>query len=249
MENKQIEDNNNSAQQEMEFNIDDKKNIKLIMETYDLDEISTKKIYLTLNKNVFSVLRYISNEINNLTIITSQTNVDREKARDIYYKCNKDVVESITYILNDETDTKQIINNQQNEAPTPIFDNQRKYKHVIEYGKDLFFDEENNFLFDAETKEFFCHMNNATQKISELRCMVDAKDTIIQSQKKNIKLEKLEYFLEDYQKELLDWAKSKLEKWEHDEELQTKYKTKNDYEIKLENEIKLKYADEMSIYK
>ena len=92
-------------------------------------------------------------------------------------------------------------------------------------------------------------MNNATQKISELRCMVDAKDTIIQSQKKNIKVEKLEYFLEDYQKELLNWAKSKLEKWEHDEELQTKYKTKNDYEIKLENEIKLKYADEMSIYK
>lgn len=241
MENKQ------SNQQQTEFNIDDIKNIKLIMDTYNLDENSTKQIYLTLNKNVFSVLRYISTEINNLTIICSQTNIEREKARDVYYKCNKDVVESITYILNDEKDKKNDI--ETNEKSIPIFDNQRKYKHVIEYGKDLFFDEDNNFLFDAETKKFFCYMNNATQKISELRCMVDAKDTIIQSQKKNIKIEKLESFLEDYQKELVAWAKSKLEKWDNDEELQQKYKIKHDYEIKLENEIKLKYAAEFSIYR
>ena len=112
------------------------------------------------------------------------------------------------------------------EEEIPLFDENKKYRHIIEYGKDLLYDEENDFLFDAETKEFFSTMKSAKTKISELRYIVDAKDTVIQSQKKTIKKEKIE----------------------EDEKLKNKYPNKDDYKNHLETQIKLKFANETSKY-
>ena len=72
-------------------NEEDKQNIKIIMDKHNLDEETTKKIYLAFNKNIIAVLKYISTEIDNIKIICNQTGIEIEKARDIYYKCNNNV--------------------------------------------------------------------------------------------------------------------------------------------------------------
>ena len=128
--------------------------------------LTTKKIYLAFNKNVIAVLKYISNEIDNIKIICNQTGIEIEQARSIYYKCNKDIIESISYILED----KHLEDNKKNEKEeieikNPEFDNNKKYKHIIEYGKDLLYDEENDLLFDAETKDFFSTKMSVKSKI------------------------------------------------------------------------------------
>merc|ERR1711934_473542 len=199
------------------------------MGKHNLDKETTTKIYLAFNKNVIAVLKYISNEIDNLKIICNQTGIEIEKARDIYYKCDKDIIDSISYILEDKDkiDIEEKID--EKEIQEYFFDEKREYKHIIEYGKDLLYDEDNDLLFDAETKEFFATMKSSKTKIKELRYMVDAKDNIIQSQKKTMKKEKIEIILEEYQTKLLDWASSQLEKWNNDEKIKEKYPDKEDY--------------------
>ena len=155
---------NKTNEKKLELTNEDILNIKLIMEKHDLDEETTKKIYFVFNKNVISVLKYISNEIDNLKIICNQTAIDIEKAREIYYNCNKDVVESISFIL-EEKEEKISVDNGKNETKEeeikiPIFNEGKIYKHIIEYGKDLLHDEENGYLFDAESKIFFTNMKS-----------------------------------------------------------------------------------------
>lgn len=232
----------------IELNKEDKQNIKIIMDKHNLDEETTKKIYLAFNKNIIAVLKYISTEIDNIKIICNQTGIEIEKARDIYYKCNKDIIDSIEYILEGNQDEDNKEDEIVKEEEIPLFDENKKYRHIIEYGKDLLYDEENDFLFDAETKEFFSTMKSAKTKISELRYIVDAKDTVIQSQKKTIKKEKIEEILEKYQQKLLEWGESQLKKWEDDEKLKNKYPNKDDYKNHLETQIKLKFANETSKY-
>jgi hypothetical protein len=168
------------------------------MKKHSLDEETVTKIYLAFNKNVIGVLKYISNEIDNLKIICNQTEIDIEKARIIYYKCNKDVVESISFILEGKhknMDEEEEVQHIVKEETKPLFDETKTYKHIIEYGKDLLYDEENDYLFDAESKDFFSTMKSAKTKIQELRCIVDSKDIIIQNQKKTMKKEKIENIL------------------------------------------------------
>ena len=236
----------------IEFTEEDQKNIELIMNKHNLDEETTKKIYLAFNRNVFAVLKYISNEIDNLKIICNQTSIDIEKAREIYYKCGKDVVESISFILegNHEESNQQEIEEkiEKENVENPLFDESKTYKHIIECGKDLLYDEENDFLFDPETKDFFSNMKSAKTKIQELRYIVDSKDIIIQNQKKTMKKEKLEDILNNYQEKLMEWGKSQLEKWETDQKLKDEYPNKEDYKNHLEKKMKLKYASETSKY-
>jgi NACalpha-BTF3-like transcription factor len=234
---------------ENKLNEDDIKNINLIMKKHSLDEETTTKIYLAFNKNVIGVLKYISNEIDNLKIICNQTEIDIEKARTVYYKCNKDVVESISFILEGKHENiEDKCENKVKEESIPLFDSTRKYKHIIEYGKDLLYDEEKDYLFDAESKDFFSTMKTAKTKIQELRCIVDSKDIIIQNQKKTMKKEKIETILNTYYQELMNWGRSQLEKWDNDEELKKKYNNKEDYKLFLEEKIKLKFANETYKY-
>ena len=220
------------------------------MKKHSLDEETTTKIYLAFNKNVIGVLKYISNEIDNLKIICNQTEIDIEKARTIYYKCNKDVVESISFILegkHENMDEEEEVQNIVKEEEKPLFDETKTYKHIIECGKDLLYDEENDYLFDAESKDFFSTMKTAKTKIQELRCIVDSKDIIIQNQKKTMKKEKIENILNTYYEELMQWGRSELEKWDTDEDIQKKY-NKEDYKLYLEEKIKLKFANETYKY-
>ena len=237
---------------ENKLNEIDIKNINLIMKTHSLDEETSKNIYLTFNKNVIAVLKYISNEIDNLKIICNQTSIDIEKARLVYYKCNKDVVDSISFILENKHENMEEQQNQniikEEKDSIPVFDNTKKYKHIIECGRDLLYDEENDYLFDAESKDFFSTMKTAKTKIQELRYIVDTKDMIIQNQKKTMKKEKIENILNTYYQELMNWGKSQLEKWEKDDELKKKYTSKEDYKLFLEEKIKLKYANETYKY-
>lgn len=247
-----LDTDKNKDKKIIELNEEDKQNIKIIMDKHNLDEETTKKIYLAFNKNIIAVLKYISTEIDNIKIICNQTGIEIEDARDVYYKCNKDIIDSIEYILegNQEEDNKE--DNKEDEIvkeeKIPLFNEDKNYRHIIEYGKDLLYDEENDFLFDAETKEFFSTMKSAKTKISELRYIVDAKDTVIQSQKKTIKKEKIEEILEKYQQKLLEWGESQLKKWEDDEKLKNKYPNKDDYKNHLETQIKLQFANETSKY-
>ena len=153
---------------ENKLNEIDIKNINLIMKTHSLDEETSKNIYLTFNKNVIAVLKYISNEIDNLKIICNQTSIDIEKARLVYYKCNKDVVDSISFILENKHENMEEQQNQniikEEKESIPVFDNTKKYKHIIECGRDLLYDEENDYLFDPESKDFFSTMKTAKQK-------------------------------------------------------------------------------------
>tara|TARA_Y100000991_G_C21965299_1_gene346562 strand:+ start:556 stop:1371 length:816 start_codon:yes stop_codon:yes gene_type:complete len=247
--------NNNESEGEgegenkkIEFNDEDKRNIMLIMDKHNLDEDTTKNIYLAFNKNIFAVLKYISNEIDNLKIICNQTSIDIEKAREIYYKCNKDVVESISFILEDKHEEEIQQEIEEENIVKPLFDESKTYKHIIECGKDLLYDEDNDYLFDPETKDFFSSMKSAKTKIQELRYIVDSKDIIIQNQKKTMKKEKLEDILNNYQEKLMEWGKSQLEKWETDQKLKDEYPDKDDYKNYLEKKMKLKYASETSKY-
>lgn len=232
----------------IEFTEEDQKNIELIMNKHNLDKETTQKIYLAFNRNVFAVLKYISNEIDNLKIICNQTSIDIEKAREIYYKCNKDVVESISFILEDKEEKETQQETEEENVEKPLFDESKTYKHIIEWGKDLLYDKETDYLFDPETKEFFSNMKSAKTKIQELRYIVDSKDIIIQKQKKTMKKEKLENILNNYKENLMEWGKSQLEKWETDQKLKDEYPNKDDYQNYLEKKMKLKYASETSKY-
>ena len=242
------EEKNRNENKKIEFTEEDNKNIELIMNKHNLDEETTKKIYLAFNRNLFAVLKYISNEIDNLKIICNQTSIDIEKAREIYYKCNKDVVESISFILEGKYEDEIQQEKEEENVENPLFDESKTYKHIIECGKDLLYDEENDYLFDPETKDFFSNMKSAKTKIQELRYIVDSKDIIIQNQKKTMKKEKLEEILNNYQEKLMEWGKSQLEKWETDQKLKDEYPNKDDYKNYLEKKMKLKYASETSKY-
>ena len=249
----EVKDKEQNENKKIEFNEEDQKNIDLIMNKHDLDEETTKKIYLAFNKNVFAVLKYISNEIDNLKIICNQTSIEIEKAREIYYKCNKDVVESISFVLEGKHEKENEIeeankNKTEENVEKPLFDESKSYKHIIELGKDLLYDEETDYLFDPETKEFFSNMKSAKTKIQELRYIVDSKDIIIQNQKKTMKKEKLEEILNNYQEKLMEWGKSQLEKWETEQKLKDEYPNKDDYKQYLERKMKLKYSSETLKY-
>ena len=246
--NKNEEEQEEGKDKKIEFTEEDQKNIELIMNKHNLDEETTKKIYLAFNRNVFAVLKYISNEIDNLKIICNQTSIDIEKAREIYYKCGKDVVESISFVLEDKHEEEIQQEIEEENVENPLFDESKIYKHIIECGKDLLYDEENDYLFDPETKGFFSNMKSAKTKIQELRYIVDSKDIIIQNQKKTMKKEKLEEILNNYQEKLMEWGKSQLEKWETDQKLKGEYPNKDDYKNFLERKMKLKYASETSKY-
>ena len=128
--------------------------------------------------------------------------------------------------------------------------NINKNINEIEITRSSFFnfynDNDNNYLFDAQTKDFFSEKKLIENKIQELRTIVDSKDKIIQSQKKNIKKEKVQELMFTYQQQLLDWGRKKLESWEEDEKLKEKYPTLEEYKIYLENEMKFKFAKEIN---
>ena len=188
-----------------------------------------------------------------MKIICNQTSIEIEKAREIYYKCNKDVVESISFVLEGKHEKENEIeeankNKTEENVEKPLFDESKSYKHIIELGKDLLYDEETDYLFDPETKEFFSNMKSAKTKIQELRYIVDSKDIIIQNQKKTMKKEKLEEILNNYQEKLMEWGKSQLEKWETEQKLKDEYPNKDDYKQYLERKMKLKYSSETLKY-
>ena len=115
----------------IELNKEDKQNMKIIMDKHNLDEETTKKIYLAFNKNIIAVLKYISTEIDNIKIICNQTGIEIEKARDIYYKCNKDIIDSIEYILEGNQDEDNKEDEIVKEEEIPLFDENKKYRHII----------------------------------------------------------------------------------------------------------------------
>ena len=232
---------NNIVQKEL--NEEDHKNINLIKNKYNLDEKTCTDIYMAFNKNIISVLKYISNEIDEINIIHNQTNIDIEKAREIYYKYNKDIIKSISHILEDNKENEM---EEKVEIIKPVYDENKHYKHIVEDGRELLYDDFNNYLFDAETKEFLYEKKLIKNKIEELRTIVDSKDKIIQSQKKNIRKEKIQEIMYTYQQQLLEWGKKKLESWEEDEKIKEKYPTQEEYKIYLENEMKFKFAKEVS---
>ena len=67
-----LDTDNNKDKKNIELNGEDKQNIKIIMDKHNLDEETTKKIYLAFNKNIIAVLKYISTEIDNIKIICNQ---------------------------------------------------------------------------------------------------------------------------------------------------------------------------------
>lgn len=244
MEEENISENiDQKEEKKIELNEEDNKNINLIKNKYNLDDKTCLDIYIAFNKNIIAVLKYISNEIDEINIIHNQTNIDIEKAREIYYKFNKDIIKSISYILEDTKEEEK-----QNDIKEfkPVFDENKTYRHIIEDGRELLYDNDNNCLFDAETKDFFSEKKSIENKIQEARTIVDSKDKIIQSQKKNIKKEKLQEMILTYQQQLLDWGRKKLESWEEDEKLKEKYPTLEEYKIYLENEMKFKFAKEIN---
>jgi len=249
----EIEEENNKMNEE------DKKNLIILKNKYNIDLEMAEKIYLSFKKNIVLSIRYIDEEIENINTIHSQTGLSLEQSRILYYQNNKDVVDSITEFLENgfkekENIDDEIEDNKENilvkETESSIILNPKKnYKHIIEMGKDLLYDEESGYLFDAETKEYFGMMQSAIHKISQLRNIVDVKDTIMKSNKKNIKKEKVHDFIKDYKKKLIEWKEEKLNKWENDRKLRNEYDNdKEKYSNKLDEDIKITFTDQINKY-
>ena len=258
MDTENKETNENTENQKPELTIEDTNNINLLSDKYNLDKETCNILYHHFQKNVIYCIQYIDNEISDINIIHSQTGLSIEDSRKLYYYKNKDVSDAISFFLEtndfkiEDLETKHNIlnnlndNNKENENVEVKYDENKEYCHIVEEGRELWYDKETKDLFDIETKEYMGKMKDAITKIQELRDIVDLKDTILQSQKKSIKQEKTEQIIRDYQQSLLEWKMDKLNKWDNDKELQFKYNNdKSHYELYLDNKIKLKYVDEM----
>ena len=222
---------------------EDKKNIKIIIDKYNIDEITATELYIAFNKNIIASLNYISNEITNINIIHNQTGLDLEESRNLYYSNNKDTIDAISNYF----DNKHLDKNTENTIKkTPIYDSNNNYKHIIDCGVDYLYDEDSGNLFDLKTKEFSKTIKTASQKIEELRSIVDEKDNIIESQKKSLKKEKINEVILNYQEKLREWGEKEINKWDSNSNINNNFKNKQEYIEYIENQIKVKFAEELN---
>jgi hypothetical protein len=233
----------NNVKEVIKLDNEDKKNIKIIIDKYNIDEITATELYIAFNKNIITSLNYISNEISNINIIHNQTGLDLEESRNLYYSNNKDTIDAISnYFDNKHLDT----NTEKTIKKTPLYDSNNNYKHIIDCGVDYLYDEDSGNLFDLKTKEFSKTIKTVSQKIEELRSIVDDKDNIIESQKKSLKKEKINEVILNYQEKLREWGEKEINKWDSKSNINNNFKNKQEYIENIENQIKIKFAEELN---